>query len=98
MEPKFKPDAIETGLVMKYDDVSMKEKFESLSADNKTIIDNEVNQLGQFPFENIVEIILSANEEQRKEISSMLGDIRMVTDKKVKEECAHKLVKYLNEL
>ncbi len=98
MEPKFTPNHLETGLAMKYDDASMKEKFGSLSEENKKVIDYWVNIKGDFSMENIVDIILSANEDQRMQISSILGDIRMATDKKVKDEFALALVVLLNTL
>jgi hypothetical protein len=97
MESK-KSNPLEIGVGMRYDDESMKKKFESLSKNDKEIIDNCTDTIGQFSFENIVEIILSANEEQRKEISIHLADIRMYSDLTIKKKAVKELVELLNTL
>ncbi len=98
MNQEHKPNTIqETSIVNKFDDESMWKRISTLSQENKDEIDNALNLVG-LSIEQCKDIILSAEEDERQEIASLLGDIRMTVDHKMKIAACKEFAQYINSI
>lgn len=95
--PEYQPDNLDPKLVNRFDDKSMKEKVSSLSEENKKLIDSALNVVG-LSFDQIDDIIVIGDEEQRAKVSELLGDIRLSVDLGAKKTACKSLAEYLKNL
>lgn len=98
MNPEHKANPIqETSIVNKFDDESMLKRISTLSRENKDEIDQALNIVG-LSLEQSMGIILSADEQQRQIIASLLSDIRMTVDDRIKKTLCRDFAKYIDSI